>query len=438
MTQLYKFFNSAPGDPRTYQAADFADYFGSVLSTGLLHTDNVPGMAVSVEAGTLNTIVSTGKAIMDGHLYENTASLTLTHAIPEPDLDRIDRVVLRLDLSNAERSIKLRVLTGTPSATPVAPALTRSTFIYEISLAQILVRANTVQLLAGDLVDERLDENLAGLVYSLISIPTSQFQAEWDAFMAGIQDSGFATTQSVTDLQTEVTTHKADDVSHVKYGADTGTANAKVVTLSPAPTAYVEGMAIAFKNAVLNTGAVTININGLGTKSVLKSNGNALTSGNLKVNSVYTLRYNGTSFILQGEGGEYGTAVAGDVLTGKTIGTENGIVNGTLVPGKKSASGTISYTSGPLVISGLTFRPSKVILYAESPLASGYKYQVVTVNFSKLIPHYTTPTNNTISAHDTSTATALLSNASVQNADGASITGNVLFPNKTYYYEANE
>lgn len=180
--ERYKFFNSAPGDPRTYQAADFADYFGSVLSTGLLHTDNIPGMSVSVETGSLNTVVSAGKAIMKGHLYENTADYTLAHTLPEVDLDRIDRVVLRLDLSNAERSIKLRVLTGTPSATPVAPALTRNTFIYEISLAQIRVRANTVQLLADDLVDERLDEDLAGLVYSLISIPTSQFQAEWDAW----------------------------------------------------------------------------------------------------------------------------------------------------------------------------------------------------------------------------------------------------------------
>lgn len=159
------------------------------------------------------------------------------------------------------------------------------------------------------------------------------------------------------DIKPSFATHKADDTSHVKYGADTGTANAKVVTLSFAPASYIEGMALAFKNAVQNTGAVTINVNGLGAIPVLKSNGNALASGNLKANSVYTLRYNGTSFILQGEGGEYGTAVAGDVLTGKTIGTENGIINGTLTPGKKFASGTVtSGTTGVGILnnSGLT------------------------------------------------------------------------------------
>ena len=211
MSEIFKFFNSAPGDPRTYQATDFADYFGSVLSTGLLHTDNVPGMAVSVVAGTLTTKVTPGKAIMKGHLYENTSDLTLTHTLPEATLDRIDRIVLRLDLRNSERNIKLHVKEGVSSATPVAPTLQRDNFIYEISLARVLVRKNTVQLLAGDLVDERLDENLAGLVYSLISIPTSQFQAEWDAFMAGIEDSGFASAA-------EFDAHTAEDATLLKKG----------------------------------------------------------------------------------------------------------------------------------------------------------------------------------------------------------------------------
>lgn len=132
------------------------------------------------------------------------------------------------------------------------------------------------------------------------------------------------------ELQGQVATHLAHYTGHVPYVVDSGTANAKVVVLPKNPTSYIDGMAIAFKNAVLNTGAVTINVNGLGAKAIVKSNGNALTSGNLKANSVYTLRYNGTSFFLQGEGGEYGTASASDVLTGKTIGTDIGIVTGTM------------------------------------------------------------------------------------------------------------
>lgn len=182
MAQKYKFFNSGLNDPRIYQAADFADYFGSILSTGLLHTDKVPGMAVSVEPSTLNTVVSAGKAIMKGHLYENTTPLTQSHSVPEPDLDRIDRIVLRLDLRNAERNILLHVKEGVSATEPTPPELQRDNFIYEISLAHIRVRANTSSLQPADLIDERLNEQLCGLVYSLISIPTDQFQAQWDLY----------------------------------------------------------------------------------------------------------------------------------------------------------------------------------------------------------------------------------------------------------------
>lgn len=177
MSERFLFFNSATGDPRKYQAQDFAEYFGSVLSTGLLHTDKIPGMKVSVAAGTLNTVVTSGKAIMKGHLYENTTPLTLNHSIPEPTLDRIDRIVLRLNLQNSERNILLHVKEGLSTTNPVAPTLQRDQFIHEISLAQIRVRKNTVQLLPSDITDERLDENLCGLVSSLLSIPTDLLQS---------------------------------------------------------------------------------------------------------------------------------------------------------------------------------------------------------------------------------------------------------------------
>jgi hypothetical protein len=146
----------------------------------------------------------------------------------------------------------------------------------------------------------------------------------------GTRESVAATENVVKTVNDSLVAHKADNVSHVRYAPDTGTANAKVITLNPAPTAYVEGMGVSFKNLVLNTGAVTINVNGLGAKAILKSNGGTIASGNLKANSIYTLRYNDTAFILQGEGGEYGTAVASQVRAGTTIGTESGIVAGTL------------------------------------------------------------------------------------------------------------
>jgi hypothetical protein len=364
MAEISKFFNSAPGDPRTYQASDFADYFGSVLGTGLLHTDNIPALEVKCEGNDLRTYVTPGKAIMQGYLYENTSDLFVEHALPEATYDRIDRIVLRLDKRNQSRFIRAFVKQGEPSANPVPPALQRDDFIYELSLAQIRVRANTSTLNPADLIDERLDENLCGLVHSLISIPTSQFQAQWDlyfnakkdeidaetlayeqelankliqyendfnAWFADIQDTGFASS-------TDFNAHKADYVKHPGYGVATGSANAYSVTLNPAPTSYVEGMAIAVKINVDNTGASTINVNGLGAKAIKKPNGNDVSAGNLKAGSIYTLRYNGTNFILQGEGGS-GNAQPSDVLSGKTFTNDSGEQTGTMP--NKVGSGTI-------------------------------------------------------------------------------------------------
>ncbi|WP_211093588.1 hypothetical protein [Cohnella fermenti] len=144
--------------------------------------------------------------------------------------------------------------------------------------------------------------------------------------------------------------HVSDLTSHVPYAAATGSANTYAVTLSPAPSSLTAGLALAAQISTANTGASTINVNGLGAKSILTSKGAALTSGKLVAGGVYTLRYNGTAFILQGEGGEYGTAAAAQVLSGYTVGTEAGVVAGSMV----NRSGETSALSSS--ISGTTLR----------------------------------------------------------------------------------
>jgi hypothetical protein len=153
--------------------------------------------------------------------------------------------------------------------------------------------------------------------------------------------SSYYSTSVLTDiLSGALASHTSSGTMHVPYSTDSGTANAKLLSISsPSTSAYVEGMAVSFKNAVLNTSSVTVNINALGAKALIKSNGTAITGGLLKANSIYTIRYNGSAFILQGEGGEYGTAIATQVLTGTTIGTDAGIVSGTM-----PNNGTINFT----------------------------------------------------------------------------------------------
>lgn len=76
------------------------------------------------------------------------------------------------------------------------------------------------------------------------------------------------------------------------YAADTGTANALVVTLDPAPT-VLPRMLTVLKGSNNNSGATTINPNGLGAVSVVDKAGSALTSGGWPANTIRMLVLNG-------------------------------------------------------------------------------------------------------------------------------------------------
>lgn len=108
--------------------------------------------------------------------------------------------------------------------------------------------------------------------------------------------------EELKETADDLTAHLAEDVAHNRYGVATGT-NALVATPSPVLTALKAGVSLRFKNTTANTGPVTLNANGLGAKPIVKNGGIALSSGNLKAGGVYSVLYDGTSFILQGEGG---------------------------------------------------------------------------------------------------------------------------------------
>jgi hypothetical protein len=70
--------------------------------------------------------------------------------------------------SAIDRNIKLAIKTGAANATPSAPALTRTSDIYELGLADITVGRAAVSIAAGDITDTRLNSGLCGTVNSLI------------------------------------------------------------------------------------------------------------------------------------------------------------------------------------------------------------------------------------------------------------------------------
>ncbi|WP_433943459.1 hypothetical protein [Paenibacillus sp. SN-8-1] len=197
MPEQSGFFDSTAEDIREYPARDFAEYFALFVTNGVFNGGQY--LNVSATGTDANVSLSPGYAWINGYVYKVYSSSLVLPVVPATTQDRIDRIILRLDTSTPVRNIRALVVQGIPGSSPTAPALVRSGTIYDISLAQVRVKANSTIVLSGNITDERLDNNVCGLVNSLIRVDTAKFQQQWDAFMASVQSQGFATSQYVND-----------------------------------------------------------------------------------------------------------------------------------------------------------------------------------------------------------------------------------------------
>jgi hypothetical protein len=80
------------------------------------------------------------------------------------------------------------------------------------------------------------------------------------------------------------------------YGTDSGSTDAYAISLPTAPTAYTLGMEIWFRANTANTGACSLNINGLGAIAIKDVLGNDLATGAILVGQMVEVVYDGTVF----------------------------------------------------------------------------------------------------------------------------------------------
>lgn len=79
------------------------------------------------------------------------------------------------------------------------------------------------------------------------------------------------------------------------YSDDTSVvANTYTIALPFTPVAYKDGMRVSFSTLNANTGAATLNVNGLGAVAITRPGGAPLTTGQLPANTVIELAYNST------------------------------------------------------------------------------------------------------------------------------------------------
>lgn len=186
---------------RAEDATFFAEYFKSFIGNGIYYNSS-SNLQVLTSNG-MKIKVKGGKCFINGILgwqeaEEAEAEITIDNS--DTTLNRIDRIVVRLDESN--RNIEIKVKKGTPALEPTAPTLQRSEDIYELALADIRINKNVSTITQANITDLRLNSELCGIVTSVVEkIDTTTL---FNQFTTGFQEW----FDSVKDILNEEDTTK--------------------------------------------------------------------------------------------------------------------------------------------------------------------------------------------------------------------------------------
>lgn len=147
---------------------------GILTSTALQVTESdTPAMSVKVAAGV--AFVQNDSGTDRGHyrIY-NDAAVTKTIAASDPSNPRKDRVIAQvydaIDIGGSDNKWQIEVLTGTPAASPVAPALPNNA----LDLAIIDVAAGATTVTNANITDQRTLSTFSNFISQLAQLTGAQ------------------------------------------------------------------------------------------------------------------------------------------------------------------------------------------------------------------------------------------------------------------------
>ena len=171
--------SGVPSYDRAISSEPYRKLIHELFKTGIMPTLSTNMQVVAGDNMTVKVLA--GFAVVEGcmTLEEETRSLEITAS---DTLDRIDTVVLRLNLNDEYRTCDYYVVAGTPANSPVHPALTRTNSIYEIGLADVFIPANTSAIADERITDTRYDTTRCGVISSISEFDTSTLNAQMNAW----------------------------------------------------------------------------------------------------------------------------------------------------------------------------------------------------------------------------------------------------------------
>lgn len=248
------------GDPTTNLMAATKQYVDSVASGLNVQPSCVVATTVALTVTYLNGASGVGASLTN-------AGVQAALSIDGVSLSVGQRVLVKNQASTFQNGIYTVTNIGSGATNWI---MTRAT---DYDTAAEITPGDFVLILSGSLNAQTQWVQTA----TVVTVGTDAIT--WDQFGADINTL-------IVNIQNEAYT----------YVTDTGAADAYVATLSPAVTAYVAGLRVQIKVANANTGASTLNVNGLGVKNIKTLNGLDPLAGDLIIGMVADLIYDGTNF----------------------------------------------------------------------------------------------------------------------------------------------
>ena len=242
-----QFFNG-----KTYSAVDFVESNKNTMKDGILpNTD----FFKILPASNMTIGVTSGRGWVQGHAFSSDGTLAFTLGSADGVLDRVDTVIIRLDLTTDNEKIECRVVKGALGGSATAPV--RDSTYYDLVIAQIAIKHGTTAITAAMITDKRGDGNLCGWS-GAISGDQFNFGAKADKTYC---DDTFTTKAALTAYQLTITNGTTKTNAQALQGkAISATAPVKGQAL------YYNGVNVVYKEifkTVLNAGgAIVVPSNG--------------------------------------------------------------------------------------------------------------------------------------------------------------------------------
>lgn len=171
-------------DAETYLCSRTSGVFSAEDCFAARATGNDRNVVISRGLAWIRSDYFTGKSVA------STEDTTITIPVSNGSLPRKDRIVLRWD-ANLNATV-ITVKQGSPSSSPVAPTLSRTSAVYELALCDINIPAGSIYVKPTDIESKLLDETVCGIMSDGVNkIPSQQllehFSNEFETWFNNVQ-----------------------------------------------------------------------------------------------------------------------------------------------------------------------------------------------------------------------------------------------------------